>query len=83
MQTSKALFNIYTPMKNLNSIQSICKDCKFFVASANDTTLEFGKCTLYGDRNLVSGRLTFGYASVVREYICKGRLFEKNFLINK
>jgi hypothetical protein len=54
----------------------ICKNCKHF-RSGFLSSVEFGKCSKFGEQNLVDGTITYDYASVTRDYHCKGDYFEE------
>jgi hypothetical protein len=59
--------------KNLPS-NKFCKNCKHFKAGL--TGVQFGKCKLYGVQNLIDGQIDYKYASITREYDCKGDFYE-------
>lgn len=51
----------------------ICRDCKHFQHSRG---VKFGICKLFGVQDLVDGSINYDYASIAREYKCKGEYFE-------
>jgi hypothetical protein len=53
----------------------ICKDCKHFQASRT-MGVRYGSCKLFGVQDLVDGSIRHDYASIAREYKCKGEYFE-------
>ncbi len=53
----------------------LCKDCKHF--KSDPTGARFGKCSLYGKQNLVDGKIEYSYASIAREYECRGDYYDK------
>lgn len=61
----------------------LCKDCVWFKPDDDhfpqDTSrgLKFGSCQYFGNIDLVSGVVTYEFASVARETICKGELWTK------
>jgi len=42
----------------------ICKNCIYF--KPHPSQLQLGKCIKFGEKNLVSGKITFSYASLNR-----------------
>ena len=73
-----------SPIKNTNFIKNIeyplCKNCKYF--SKGPATYDtLGKCMKFGEKNIVSGEITYEYADMVRSYINKcgieGKYYEK------
>ena len=76
MISSRCLMIVYQQIGKFVKPVELCKDCKFYVPVTDDPRTKFGKCAFYGTHNLVNGRWSFGYAGVVREYICKGKLFK-------
>lgn len=76
MNSSRRLMIVYQQIGKFVKPVDLCKDCKFYVPVTDDPRTEYGKCALYGTHNLVNGRLSFGYAGVVRESICKGKFFK-------
>ena len=76
MNVSKLTRIGYESYKGFIENSKFCKDCKFFFPESKiDDT--FGKCALYGKLDMVTGKFFYGYAGVVRQFICKGNLFEK------
>jgi hypothetical protein len=59
---------------------SICRECKYFrkTYSMYIDSLEFGKCTKVSNLDLVTGCKTYNYASIIREFECKGDWYEEN-----
>lgn len=43
----------------------VCKDCAHFLPN-KDRTDEFGKCRLFGDKNIVTGETKYNYADLSR-----------------
>lgn len=59
---------------------NLCKDCKYFkpYSSTNHSMrYSLGKCTYEHQIDLVSGRITYEYASIAREYRCKEQFYVK------
>lgn len=54
----------------------ICKDCKHFQWSRN-AGVKYGTCKLFGTQDLVDGTIQYDYASIAREYKCKGEYFQQ------
>lgn len=74
---------LYTPVSrqvkcNLASVVNykageqykFCRNCKYYKHASQDY------CTYYGKINLVSGEVSYEYASIAREYECKGEKYE-------
>lgn len=61
---------------NTPKTYKICKDCKHFKKGLF-SSVEFGACSKFGQQNLVDGTITYQYASIAREYDCKGDYFEE------
>jgi hypothetical protein len=38
--------------------------------------VQYGKCKLYGNQDLVDGTVDHDYASIARRYMCKGLHYE-------
>jgi hypothetical protein len=51
-----------------------CKDCKHF---HYNNGIQQGRCKLFGVQDLVDGTIRYDYASIAREYKCKGVYFEE------
>jgi hypothetical protein len=49
---------------------AICKECAYF--KPHSTQWQLGKCMKFGEKNLVSGRVTYLYANETRsnEHLC-------------
>lgn len=44
-----------------------CKNCKYFLPYENDKQdYDYGKCKIYGTKNIISGIIKYEYASHVR-----------------
>jgi hypothetical protein len=54
----------------------LCKNCVHFRNPPAHMPLEYGKCSKYGVVNLVSGTIELDFASIAREYKCKGSAFK-------
>ncbi len=52
----------------------VCKDCKHFQSTPKN--IKHGKCKLFGVQDLVDGSIRYDYASIAREYKCKGEYFQ-------
>lgn len=61
---------------NTPKTYKICKDCKHFKRGFF-SSVEFAACSKFGQQNLVDGKITYQYASIAREYDCKGDYFEE------
>lgn len=68
---SKLNINPQTPTTN-----KICINCKHFKSGL--MSVEFGRCVKFGEQNLVTGTITYNYASIVRKHECNGDYFEEN-----
>ena len=42
----------------------ICKDCSYF--KFHSTQIQLGKCIKFGEKHLISGKISYSYASVNR-----------------
>ena len=70
-------------LQNFNNIKNInnpsCKNCIYFQPSVD---YEFGKCKLFGNKNIISDKITNNYARDCRndENKCgiKGKFFNKS-----
>lgn len=62
-----------TPQAPIQS--QLCKNCKHFQPDFV-TSVQYGKCKLFGTQNLVDGTIKYNYASVARTYMCKGHHYE-------
>jgi hypothetical protein len=64
-------------VKNIKS--PICVNCINFIKPStilNDNDLEYGKCKLFGIKDVVSGKIKYEYASVSRISNCNdGKYF--------
>lgn len=59
----------------------LCKDCKYFKpypSSSSQMRYSLGQCTYEHRIDLVSGKITYEFASVAREYSCKEQFYVKN-----
>lgn len=61
---------------------NLCRNCKHFIPNKEfhrntPQYIEYGRCGYYQKVNLVSGKIEYDYASVVREYKCNETYFEQ------
>ena len=50
----------------INATYPICKDCLFFQPHNGSAPTDLAKCTKYGKKDVVTGKLTHGFASIIR-----------------
>ena len=89
---TKSLFLLYLLQHNLN-IRNVefpsCKNCKHFMPNSvinNDFTSTFSRCNKFGEKNIISDKVTYDYVDVCRLDTTKcgpeGKYFEKEKNIN-
>lgn len=61
---------------------AICKKCKYFKNGINDDA-ELGFCMRFSEINVVSGEISYTYASVARAYECDGKYYAPRIGLNK
>lgn len=56
----------------------VCKDCKYFKYDPIYNDYNYGKCGVFGVKNLITGKITFEDASMARRMDCgeNGTYFE-------
>jgi hypothetical protein len=51
-----------------------CRNCKYFKPdkslNSEESQIKFGKCTYFGEKDLISGEITYPYASIARPNWC-------------
>ena len=51
-----------------------CRNCKYFKPDksfkSEKSQIQFGQCTYFGEKNLVSGEIQYPFASTARVYEC-------------
>ena len=54
-----------------------CKNCIHFI---EDDVVWFSRCAFFGEKNLITGEITYKYADLTRANECSvsGKYFEKN-----
>ena len=52
-------FFFFNPNFIKNVDKPICKDCKYFKYDSNYNDFNYGKCTNFGRKNLIDGKITF------------------------
>lgn len=70
----KVLAKVVSFTPNAPPQTNYCKDCKHF---RKQYPISFSKCSKFGKVDLVDGSIMYSYASIAREYECKGEYFEK------
>jgi hypothetical protein len=65
----------YDPSKTYQ----LCKNCKFYVKSSlfPETDASLGFCSKFSEINLVTGEISYQYASIARKFECDGDHYEK------
>jgi len=63
-------------------IPKLCRDCKFFKKSDSKIfskidKIQYGICTYQHSMDLVTGEKKYEYASIIRQYTCKGTFYEE------
>ena len=62
-------FNMYSNnkefIKNINF--PVCNQCVYFIPSTNPSTYNMDKCMKFGEKNIITGKLTFEYAEKCRD----------------
>ena len=63
-------------IKNVD--KPICKDCKYFKYDSIYNDYEYGKCTKFGRKNLIDGKIIFEDVQIARLQDCtvNGTYFE-------
>ena len=61
-----------------NMEKPVCKDCKYFKYDPVYNDYNYGKCGVFGVKNLITGKITFEDASMARRIDCgeNGTYFE-------
>lgn len=64
-------------IKNID--KPICKDCKYFKYDTIYNDLNYGKCTKFGRKNLIDGKIVFEDVVAARSNDCttNGTYFEE------
>jgi len=52
-------FFFFNPNFIKNVDKPICKDCKYFKYDSTYNDFNYGKCTKFGRKNLIDGKITF------------------------
>jgi hypothetical protein len=65
----------------LTRTHKICKNCKHF--KTHEIGIQYGHCSLFGEQDLVTGEIKHTFASVAREFFCKGDYWEEYSSIAK
>ena len=65
-------------IKNID--KPVCKDCKYFKYDAIYNDFSYGKCGVFGKKDLVTGKIIFEDAVFARKNDCglNGTYFEEN-----
>lgn len=63
-------------------LPNLCRNCKYFMPDKSylfnsKSKVEFGKCTYEQKIDLVTGDVSYDYASIVREFTCKGEFYKE------
>jgi len=68
-------------IKNIE--KPVCKDCKYFKYDSVYNDYNYGKCSVFGIKNLITGKITFEDASMARRMECgeNGTYFEPTLKI--
>jgi hypothetical protein len=69
-------FKFLQPHVISNYKYNVCKDCKHFSPSKlqglkDSDKIEYGKCKLFREKDLITGEIEYEYASVCRVSKCK------------
>jgi hypothetical protein len=65
---SIALTNTFIDVKNMD--KPVCKDCKYFKYDSLYTDYNYGKCTRFSHKNLISGKIVFENVVTARHTFC-------------
>ncbi len=57
---------------NQGEAPKLCKTCKHFIPPPHKD-LKFGRCSLFGEINLIDGEVSYPFASNVRSGRCRGK----------
>jgi hypothetical protein len=73
---SVAFTNAFINVKNID--KPACKDCKYFKYDSIYTDYDYGKCTKFSNKNLISGKIVFENVVKARYTYCgeNGTAFE-------
>ena len=68
-------------IQNLNS--PICSKCKYFEPAKylnKDDSIKYGKCKYFGKKDIYNGKISYDYATLVKEDRCgiNGTYYEYN-----
>ena len=68
--------NTFIDVKNMD--KPVCKDCKYFKYDSIYSHYEYGKCTKFSHKNLISGKIVFENVVNARHTYCgeDGSAFE-------
>lgn len=50
----------------INAAYPICKNCVYFQPHNGSTPMDLAKCTKYGKKDVITGKVTYSFASVCR-----------------
>jgi len=50
----------------INASYPICKNCLFYQPHHGSSPTDLAKCTKYGKKDVVTGKITYGFATIVR-----------------
>lgn len=72
-----SFYNIIISYKVINNDSPICKKCIHFIpvkflGCSKEEKIYYGKCKLYGNKNILSGKINYEFASIAREYYSCG-----------
>jgi hypothetical protein len=70
------LFQLLLVPKIKNGEYPACKKCIHFIENKD---ISFSRCAFFGEKNLITGEITYNYADLTRTNECSvsGKYFEK------
>jgi hypothetical protein len=60
----------FNPSFIKNVDKPLCKDCKYFKYDSIYNDFSYGKCTKFGKKNLIDGKITFEDVVLARHHDC-------------
>lgn len=74
------MFSFFFINTNINNMDKpICKNCKYFNYDTIYNDYQFAKCSKFGNKNLISGKLTYEDINKARMIYCgvNGTFYEE------
>jgi len=65
---SVAFSQAFTNVHNID--KPVCKDCKYFKYDTIYNDYQYGRCTLFSYKNLISGKIYYHDITKAREHFC-------------